>query len=97
MTRAEQPVLDARGVALDAWPAARSRSFAGMTASISCVSAPNAQMRPQYSRPQSTVETTTNTAKQVPGEVVLEDRQVPDRATPKMLTIEISWLFENPR
>ena len=28
-----------------------------------CVSAPNAQTRPQYSRPHSTVETTTKPAK----------------------------------
>ena len=34
-----------------------TRNFAGTTASISCVSAPNAQIRPQYSRPQSTVDT----------------------------------------
>ena len=40
-----------------------TRHFAGSTRSINCVSAPNAQMRPQYTRPHSIVETTVIAAR----------------------------------
>ena len=39
------------------------RIFLGTIGSISCVSAPNAQTRPQYTRPHSTVDPTTNSMK----------------------------------
>ena len=52
------------------------RHFAGSTRSINCVSAPNAQMRPQYTRPHSIVETTVIDGEQIPRQAVAEDRQV---------------------
>src|SRR5438552_12134333 len=71
------------------------RHDAGSVASISCVSAPNAHIRPQYSRPQSTVDTTVNMASRYHARLYLKIGRS-RLMSPKMLTIVISWLFQNP-
>ena len=68
------------------------RHRAGTTESISCVSEPNAQIRPQYSRPQSTVDTTVNVARRYQARLYLKIGRFQSTSA-KMLTIEISWLL----
>src|SRR5882724_10092184 len=72
------------------------RQETGRVASINCVSAPNAHMRPQYRRPQRTVDTTVKIASRYQATLYLKigrSRLI----RPKMLTIVISWLFQKPR
>ena len=68
-----------------------TRHPAGTARSSSCVIAPNAQMRPQYSRPHSTVETTEKMAKRYHARLNLKMGRF-HRVRPKMLTIEMSSL-----
>src|SRR5438093_13622197 len=71
------------------------RHDAGRVTSISCVSAPKAHMRPQYSRPQSTVDATVNVARRYQARLYLKIGKSRLRS-PKTLTIVMSWLFQNP-
>src|SRR5580700_8227016 len=73
-----------------------SRSFAGTTVSSNCVSAPYAQIRPQYSRPQSTVDATVNVANRYQARLYLKIGRF-HVIRPKTFTIEISWLLKSPR
>src|SRR5882672_7235644 len=71
------------------------RHRAGRAASISWVNAPNAHMRPQYSRPHSTVDTNVNVASRYHARLYLKIGRFRSRS-PKMLTTEMSWLFAKP-
>src|ERR1700680_471146 len=73
-----------------------SRSFAGTTVSSSCVRAPYAQIRPQYSRPHSTVDATLNVANRYQARLYLKIGRF-HVIRPKTFTIEISWLLKRPR
>ena len=54
-----------------------TRSRAGTTRSISCVSAPNAQTRPQYNRPHNTVVTTVKPANRYHARLYLNTGRLP--------------------
>src|ERR1041384_7976487 len=71
------------------------RHDAGSVASIGSVSAPKAHILPQYSRPQSTVETTVNVASRYHATLYLKIGRS-QLTRPKMLTMVINWLFQNP-
>ncbi len=64
--------------------------------SISCVSAPNAHIRPQYRRPHSTVATTVKTARRYQARLYLKIGRF-QSSSAKTFTIEMSWLFMKPR
>jgi hypothetical protein len=72
------------------------RSFAGTTVSSSWVSAPYAQIRPQYSRPHNTVEARVNVANRYHARLYLKIGRF-HVIRPKTLTIEINWLLKRPR
>ena len=72
-----------------------TRNRAGTIASISCVSAPNAQTRPQYSRPHSTVETTTKSEKRYHARLYLNGGRLRSVIRNTSL-IDTRLLFMNP-
>src|ERR1700720_465243 len=72
-----------------------TRSFFGSTASISWVNAPYAQIRPQYSRPHSTVDATVKIANTYQSRLYLTIGRF-QSMTPKMFTMEIRLLLKNP-
>ena len=72
-----------------------TRSFAGTIASISCVSAPNAHTRPQYSRPHSTVDTTTKTENTYHARLYLNGGRLRSASRNTSL-IDTRLLFMNP-
>ena len=67
-----------------------------MIGSINCVSAPNAQTRPQYTRPHSTVVTTTNAMNRYQARLYLSSGTLRSVSLKTSLT-ETRLLFVNPR
>src|SRR5258708_25075062 len=73
-----------------------TRSLFGIAASISCVSAPYAQTRPQYKRPHNTVETTTNPENRYQARLYLSGGRFRS-VSRKTSLIETRLLFVKPR